>query len=247
MTTASGCIRLLPKLRVSSDCGTQPLANEAAAFADSRLVGRQVALEVGAERVDQYDRLLAYIGEPKTKKSRRTVRLTPRAVEALKSHRARQAEEKLKAGSLYKDNGLVFAGEGGGLINPSNLRQRSLPLLERAGLAGITFHDLRHTYASLLFQRNVHPKFVQELLGLDPPRYLLPHAARDGRRGRRRHGRRPGLGRAVRVPPKGASGAVFGPTIVRSPRRDSGGFSYSPRFSCKLDIVLRWAIVDSNH
>ena len=122
------------------------------------------------------------LGEPKTKKSRRTVRLTPRAVEALKSHRARQAEEKLKAGSLYEDNGLVFAGEGGGLINPSNLRQRSfLPLLERAGLAGITFHDLRHTCASLLFQRNVHPKFVQELLGhssvsitLDTYSHMLP-------------------------------------------------------------------------
>ncbi len=106
------------------------------------------------------------LGEPKTKKSRRTVRLTPRAAEALKRHRARQAEEKLKVGSLYEDQGLVFAGEGGGLVNPSNLRQRSfLPLLKRAGLAGITFHDLRHTCASLLFQRNVHPKFVQELLG----------------------------------------------------------------------------------
>jgi integrase len=29
----------------------------------------------------------------------------------------------------------------------------------------MTFHDLRHTCASLLFQRNVHPKFVRELLG----------------------------------------------------------------------------------
>ena len=55
---------------------------------------------------------------------------------------------------------------GGRLVNPSNLRQRSfLPLLERARLPRITFHDLRHTCASLLFQRNVHPKFVQELLG----------------------------------------------------------------------------------
>lgn len=78
------------------------------------------------------------LGEPKTKKSRRTVRLTPRAVEALKCHRARQAEEKLKAGSLYHDQGLVFAGEGGDLINPSNLRQRSfLPLLKWAGLPGM--------------------------------------------------------------------------------------------------------------
>lgn len=124
------------------------------------------------------------LGEPKTRNSRRTIRLTSGAVEALRRHRKRQAEEKLGIGSLYKDQGLVFAGEGGGLINPSNLRQRSFgPLLERAGLGDqhITFHDLRHTCASLLFQRNVHPKFVQELLGhssvaitLDTYSHMLP-------------------------------------------------------------------------
>lgn len=60
----------------------------------------------------------------------------------------------------------MFAGETGNLINPSNLRNRSFkPLLKRAGLPQITFHDLRHTCASLLFQRNVHLKFVHELLG----------------------------------------------------------------------------------
>jgi integrase len=104
------------------------------------------------------------------------------AVEALKRHRARQAEEKLKVGSLYRDQGLVFAGEGGGLINPSNLRQRSFhPLLKRAGLPPITFHDLRHTCASLLFQRNVLHKHVQELLGhasvaitIDTYSHMLP-------------------------------------------------------------------------
>jgi len=127
------------------------------------------------------------LGEPKTKKSRRTVRLTPVATDALGRHRARQAEEKLKAGELYADQDLVFADEGGGLINPSNLRQRSFAsLLRRAfGEDGdatrITFHDLRHTCASLLFQRNVHPKFVQELLGhasvaitLDTYSHMLP-------------------------------------------------------------------------
>jgi integrase len=89
----------------------------------------------------------------------RHVRLTPRAVEALKRHRARQSKEKLKIGSLYGDQDLVFAGEGGNAINPSNPRNRSFkPLLERAGLPRITFHDLRHTCASLLFQKNVHPK-----------------------------------------------------------------------------------------
>jgi integrase len=82
----------------------------------------------------------------------------------------------------YEDSGLVFAGEGGGFINPSNLRQRFFsPLLQRAGLPQITFHDLRHTCASLLFQKNVHPKFVQDLLGhasvaitLDTYSHMLP-------------------------------------------------------------------------
>ena len=50
------------------------------------------------------------LGEPKTKKIRRTVRITQRAVDALTSHRKRQLEEKLRVGSLYRDQGLVFAG-----------------------------------------------------------------------------------------------------------------------------------------
>ena len=41
-----------------------------------------------------------------------------------------------------------------------------LRLLERAGLPKETrFHDLRHTCATLLLKRGVHPKLVQELLG----------------------------------------------------------------------------------
>ncbi len=67
---------------------------------------------------------------------------------------------------LWENHGLVFATAMGSPINPSNLRQRSFaPLLKRAGLPRITFHGLRHTCASLLFSKNVHPKFVQELLG----------------------------------------------------------------------------------
>jgi integrase len=131
-------------------------------------------------RIDNGRRLA--LGPPKNKKSRRTVRLTERAVEALRSHLERQLEEIEALGDLYKDQGLVFTTEAGTPINPSNLRQRSLAsLLKRAGLPQITFHDLRHTCASLLFQKNVHPKFVQELLGhasvaitLDTYSHMLP-------------------------------------------------------------------------
>jgi integrase len=106
------------------------------------------------------------LGDPKTKRSHRTVRITPQAVEALRRHLTNQMEEMERLGDIYIDQGLVFTTEVGTPINPSNLRQRSFaPLLERAGLPRITFHDLRHTCASLLFQKNVHPKLVQELLG----------------------------------------------------------------------------------
>jgi integrase len=44
-------------------------------------------------------------------------------------------------------------------------RRSFKPLMKRAGLPEIKLHDLRHTCATLLLSRGVHPKFVQELLG----------------------------------------------------------------------------------
>lgn len=106
------------------------------------------------------------LGEPKTKKSRRTIRLTDAAVRALREHLARQIGYLERLGDLYRDEGLVFASEVGTPLNPSNLRRRSFAaLLKRAGLPRVRFHDLRHTCATLLLSRNVHPKYVQELLG----------------------------------------------------------------------------------
>lgn len=104
-------------------------------------------------------------------------------VAALRRHWAEQAKEKLAAGELYEDDGLVFASHAGGFVEPSNLRRRALHrVLDRAGLPRtVTFHDLRHTCASLLFQRGVHPKLVQLLLGhasvaitLDTYSHMLP-------------------------------------------------------------------------
>jgi len=105
-------------------------------------------------------------GEPKTKKSRRSIRLTLQAVDALRAHLERQLRDMEILGDHYQDQGLIFTTDTGAPINPSNLRQRSFtPLLKRAGLPHMRFHDLRHTCATLLLSRGVHPKFVQELLG----------------------------------------------------------------------------------
>jgi integrase len=105
-------------------------------------------------------------GEPKTKKSRRSIRLTSQVVEALRSHLERQLRDMEILGARYHDQGLVFTTNTGAPINPSNLRQRSFAsLLKRASLPHMRFHDLRYTCATLLLSRGVHPKFVQELLG----------------------------------------------------------------------------------
>src|SRR5215213_1792769 len=122
------------------------------------------------------------LGEPKTKGSRRPVHLTGAAVEALQAHLEQQLEDIQRLGDLYRDDGLVFTSEVGTLINPSNLRRRSFaPLLQRAGLPQIRFHDLRHTCATLLLSRNTNPRLVQALLGhatvaitLDTYSHIIP-------------------------------------------------------------------------
>ncbi len=104
--------------------------------------------------------------EPKTAHSRRQVALTAPAVEALRRHRARQLEERLSMGAAWEDNDLVFANEVGRPIEGTNLIRRWFyPLLERADLPRVRFHDLRHTAATLLLGQGVHPKIVSEMLG----------------------------------------------------------------------------------
>lgn len=114
----------------------------------------------------------------------RSIRLTARAIDALKRHKASQNQERLKLGTLWHDGGLVFPSRIGGPMNAKNLIARSFkPLLVRVSLPRtVRFHDLRHTCATLLLGKGVHPKIVQELLGhatiaitLDTYSHVLPN------------------------------------------------------------------------
>jgi integrase len=104
--------------------------------------------------------------EPKTKGSRRSIRLTSGAVEALVQHRVRQDSEGAAAGGKWNAWGFVFCTRRGTPIRRDNLHDKHWkPLLRRAGLPDIRFHDLRHTCATLLLTMSVHPKIVSEMLG----------------------------------------------------------------------------------
>jgi integrase len=123
---------------------------------------------------------------PKTTGSRRSVKLTNNATEALKSHLKRQLAEIDRVGSLWSPgdaDGLIFASETGEPLDRRAVTKLKFkPLLKQAGLPEIRFHDLRHTCATLLLTRNVNPKIVSEMLGhstiaitLDTYSHVLPN------------------------------------------------------------------------
>jgi integrase len=105
-------------------------------------------------------------GDTKTPKSRRTPALPRRCAEALREHRVRQAEDRLAAGPLWQDHGLVFASTAGTPQDDHNVRRQFRVITEAAGL-GTTWvpRELRHTFVSLLSAHGVPVEAIALLAG----------------------------------------------------------------------------------
>jgi integrase len=128
------------------------------------------------------------IRQKETKSGRnRAVALPSFAVEELRRHRARQAEELLKLGVRLSGETHVFAQADGAPIQPNSLTHEFTRLLALAkGLPRVRFHDLRHSHATHLLLNGVRPKFAQERLGhsnvgitLDRYSHVLPGMQED--------------------------------------------------------------------
>lgn len=151
---------------------------------------RDVDLEAGHLQVRATLKLIdrkLVIEKTKTRHSRRRIALTSQACEALRRHRARQVEERLALGPAWDDHDLVFPNAVGRPFDRRGLIRRNfLPTLRKASLPTIRFHDLRHTAATLMLLKGVHPKVVSEMLGhasiaitLDLYSHVLPDMQRE--------------------------------------------------------------------
>jgi integrase len=123
---------------------------------------------------------------PKTSRGRRSVALDPATVSALREHRKRQAAEQLALAPAYQDHRLVFCNEDGSRIHPDRISKLFSRHVEALGVARITLHGLRHTWASLTLQTGVNPKVVSERLGhatvsftLDAYAHVMPGMQED--------------------------------------------------------------------
>lgn len=106
-----------------------------------------------------------FLKEPKTEKSRRTLIVPGDLLQLLKKHRKEQMELKLVLGPEYEDHNLVCCRNNGQPINPSTFSYHFKTFLQKNNFPHIRFHDLRHTFATVLMANNVSPKIASSVLG----------------------------------------------------------------------------------
>ncbi len=148
-----------------------------------------VDLERGRVAIRRASVVVAYEVQestPKSARGKRNVALDTRTVEALRTHRKAQVQDRLALGPGYVDEGLVFCLEDGTPLHPERASRMFVGCAKAAGLPRIPLHDLRHTWASLALQAGVNPKVVSERLGhasvgftLDTYSHVMPGLQQD--------------------------------------------------------------------
>lgn len=105
------------------------------------------------------------VGPTKNRRSRRTVPFPESVVSVMKEHRLKLHEEA-KTARKWEENDLVFPSATGTTLDRHRMFRYFSKAREHSGVdPRHQFRDFRHTFATLMFARNVHPKIVQEMMG----------------------------------------------------------------------------------
>lgn len=127
-------------------------------------VQRSVRRVVEIQRDGSRNRVLKEV-PPKTENSFRTVPIPDSILSKLKSYKREQNELILAIGEDYQNNNYVFCNNDGTIMDPKKPNRRLSSVLKSNDIELITFHGLRHTYCTRLFEAGVPPKTVQSLVG----------------------------------------------------------------------------------
>ncbi|WP_158842654.1 site-specific integrase [Saccharothrix deserti] len=106
-------------------------------------------------------------GDTKTGKSRRTLAMPTRCVDALKTHRVHQAARRELAGKRWQEHGLVFASQVGTELDSHNVRRAFRRVVKAAGLnpKDWTPREMRHSFVSVLSASGVRLEDIARLVG----------------------------------------------------------------------------------
>lgn len=142
----------------------------------------QVHVRLALQETKQNGHKVYALAEPKTAHSQRSIALSGLALNALEVHRQRQQEEREIVSDDWQEQGLVFTDQYGNFLPYTAPYQRFHTVLKHAGIAPHRFHDLRHTFATMLLSRGVYINLVSEALGhanvtltLNIYGHVLPH------------------------------------------------------------------------
>ncbi len=128
---------------------------------DVNLETGEVLIHQALQRVEGKLQLV----DVKTDMSRRRLILPQVALDTLRTHKARQDEERKMLGDTWQEGGYVFTTWKGTPLDTRNVLRHFQKLLRRLGLPQKRVYDLRHACASLLLYQGVHPRVVMEILG----------------------------------------------------------------------------------
>ena len=103
--------------------------------------------------------------EPKSETSNRTISVPSICFNLLKQWRAEQSKMRLALGDKWQGAKNVFTTNDGKIMNPATGPKWFSNFLEDNHFPHIRFHDLRHTFATLLISKNMDVKTVSYKLG----------------------------------------------------------------------------------
>lgn len=125
-------------------------------FTNNTINVNRVRLAVGKKIV---------IEDPKTINSKRIVQISKFCISLLKELKEEQKRQYKKLNKEFKENYFIFINEYGKPIYPDTISKRFKKILEKNNLKKITFHELRHTSATLLINSNIDINSVSKHLG----------------------------------------------------------------------------------